>query len=319
MAAKRRNKELLAQRIHDTVRVQVDPSSIFDVHVKRIHEYKRQLLNVMRIIHEYLRLAEDGGEVKAPRTYIFSGKAAPSYWAAKQVIKLIHNVGKVVNADARVRDRMKVVFLPDYRVSLAEAIMPAADLSEQISTAGLEASGTGNMKLAMNGALTIGTLDGANIELMQEVGADNIYIFGLTAEEIATMRDKGGYHPRSLYNREPRLARVLDALSSSMFCPEQPGLFGWIYNAILDMGDRYMHLPDLLPYVDASARAEQEFTDKALWAKKAILNVARSGKFSSDRTVHEYARDVWNIQPVAPEESLPFGPEDEMGTVERPM
>jgi len=320
MAAKRQNKEQLAQRVYDAVRVRVDPASIFDVHVKRIHEYKRQLLNVMRIIHEYLRIAEDGGDVRAPRTYIFAGKAAPSYWAAKQVIKLIHNVGKVVNQDTRVRDRMKVVFLPDYRVSLAEAIMPAADLSEQISTAGLEASGTGNMKLAMNGALTIGTLDGANIELMREVGADNIYIFGLTAEEIANMRDKGTYHPRSLYNREPRLARVLDALSSSMFSPEQPGLFGWIYNAILDMGDRYMHLPDLLPYVDASARAEQDYITPAVWARKAILNVARSGKFSSDRTIREYARDVWTLEPVAPDETLPnVGADDAIGPVDRPM
>ena len=294
LEVKRHNKRKLARVIAGSTGIVVDPESIFDVQVKRIHEYKRQLLNVMRIVHEYLRLAEDGAEVLAPRTYIFAGKAAPGYWAAKQIIKLIHSVGRVVNTDPRVRERMKVVFLPDYRVSLAEVIMPAADLSEQISTAGMEASGTGNMKLAMNGALTIGTWDGANLEVSEEVGAENIFMFGHTAEELEQMRRSGTYSPRTLCDADPRLRRVLEALASDRFCGENPGLFGWINYAIVDQGDRYFHLADLASYLDISARAEADFVNPPLWARKAILNVARIGKFSSDRTVREYARDIWN-------------------------
>jgi starch phosphorylase len=276
----------------------VDPASLFDIQIKRIHEYKRQLLNVMHIIHEYLCLVEDYQVPAVPRTYIFAGKAAPGYWAAKQIIKLINNVGQVVNNDPRVQGQMKVVFIPDYRVSLAERIIPAADLSEQVSTAGKEASGTGNMKFAMNGALTIGTLDGANIEIMEEVGKENIFIFGLTAQEIRQMREEFSYHPREYYQGSPHLKRVMDALQEDRFCPYEPGLFGWIYQAILDYGDEYFHLADLPSYLETHEEAGQQFKNRGAWARKAILNVARIGKFSSDRTVQEYAREIWHIESV---------------------
>ncbi len=296
MAIKHRNKEKLAREVFHTTAVAIDPQSMFDVQVKRIHEYKRQLLNVMRVIHEYLGMVEDGVEPAVPRTYIFAGKAAPGYWAAKQIIKLINNVAQIVNADPRVKDRMKVVFVPNYRVSLAEIIMPAADLSEQISTAGMEASGTGNMKLAMNGALTLGTLDGANIEIMEAVGEENIYIFGLTREDVSWYQQTGNYHPRELYDTDAVIRRVMDSLASNRFCPDEPSLFRWIVDELLDRGDRYFHLADLSSYIDASRRAEKDYQSPAAWAVKAILNVARTGYFSSDRTINEYARDIWQIR-----------------------
>jgi starch phosphorylase len=271
---------------------------MFDVQIKRIHEYKRQLLNVMRIIHEYLSVVEDGVDVKVPRTYIFAGKAAPGYWVAKQIIKLINNVAQVVNSDPRTKGRIKAVFVPDYRVSLAEIIIPAADLSQQISTAGMEASGTGNMKLAMNGALTLGTLDGANIEIMEEVGEPNIYIFGLSPDDVRWYREQGSYRPRELYQNDAMLRRVMDALGSDRFCPEEQGLFRWIVDEILDRGDRYFHLADLPSYIEASRRAEKDYEETSTWARKAILNVARVGTFSSDRTIREYARDTWDIHPA---------------------
>src|SRR5438270_12906163 len=221
---KRENKQKLAREVWKTTAVRIDPGSMFDVQVKRIHEYKRQLLNVMRIIHEYLAVVEDGVELKVPRTYIFAGKAAPGYWAAKQIIKLINNVAQVVNADPRVKERIKVVFVPNYRVSLAELIMPAADLSEQISTAGMEASGTGNMKLAMNGALTLGTLDGANIEIMEAVGEENIYIFGLSREDVSWYQQSGEYHPRELYNGDTVVHLVAESRASNRVSPYEPGL-----------------------------------------------------------------------------------------------
>jgi starch phosphorylase len=295
---KQDNKEALAKVIRDKVGVSVDPYSLFDVQVKRIHEYKRQLLNVMHIIHEYLSLVEDDQPIYAPRTYIFAGKAAPGYWAAKQIIKLINNVGNVINRDRRTFGLLKVIFIPDYRVSLAEKIIPAANLSEQISTAGKEASGTGNMKFAMNGALTIGTLDGANIEIREEVGDENIFIFGLRAEEIQQMRNQGSYNPRAHYENNPYLKRVMDTFQSDLFCMDEPGLFGWIFNSIIEQGDEYFHLADLPSYIDAQQMAAREFRKKSIWTRKAILNVARIGKFSSDRTVSEYARDIWGIQPI---------------------
>jgi starch phosphorylase len=313
MAIKRRNKEKLAHEVLQTTGVAIDPDSMFDVQVKRIHEYKRQLLNVMRIIHEYLSVVEGGAELKVPKTYIFAGKAAPGYWAAKQIIKLINNVAQIVDADSRVNQKMKVVFVPDYRVSLAEIIMPAADLSQQISTAGMEASGTGNMKLAMNGALTLGTLDGANIEIREEVGEPNIYIFGLTMDEVRWYKERGNYNPRELYNNDPVLRQVMDSLAADRFCPEEQGLFRWIVDEILDRGDRYFHLADLPSYIEGSHAAEKDYLDRSTWARKAILNVARVGRFSSDRAVREYARDIWGIQPAIaaqPEPVPPPEPED---------
>jgi glycogen phosphorylase len=296
MQIKHANKERLTAVIKDTTQVSVTPDSLFDIQVKRIHEYKRQLLNVMHIIHEYLALVEDGQDPTVPRTYIFAGKAAPGYWAAKQTIKLINNVGHVVNNDPKVMGLMKVVFIPDYRVSIAEKIIPAADVSEQISTAGKEASGTGNMKFAMNGALTVGTLDGANIEIMQEVGRENIFIFGLTPEEVRRRRDDFSYHPRDYYQRFPALRRVMDALNSNLFCPFEPGLFGWIYQAIMDYGDEFFHLADMPSYLAVQEQVGREYNDSSTWATKAILNVARIGKFSSDRTVREYAREIWHLK-----------------------
>jgi starch phosphorylase len=307
MAIKRRCKEKLAAEILETTGVETEPDSLFDVQVKRIHEYKRQLLNVMRIIHDYLAIVEDNTLPKVPRTYVFAGKAAPGYWAAKQIIKLINNVGYVINNDARVDHLMKVVFVPDYRVSLAEIIMPAADLSQQISTAGMEASGTGNMKLAMNGAITLGTLDGANIEIMEAVGVENIYTFGLSPEDVKWYQEHGNYNPRELCSLNSALRRVMESLASDRFSQDEHGIFRWIVDEILDRGDRYFLMADLPSYLEASRRAEMDYQQPALWAKKAILNVARTGFFSSDRTIREYAREIWHIRPtLGPQEDLPF-------------
>jgi starch phosphorylase len=292
---KRQNKQKLAGIIQDTLGVMVDPESMFDVQIKRIHEYKRQLLNVMRIIRDYLAIVERGEMPAAPRTYIFAGKAAPGYWAAKQIIKLIHSVADVVNNDEKVKDLIKVAFLPDYRVSLAQLIMPAADLSEQISMAGMEASGTGNMKLAMNGALTIGTYDGANIEIAEAVGEDNIYIFGLRAEEIREMQQKGSYNPQERYENDASMREVMDSLASDRFCPNEHGLFRWIFDELVHRGDRYYHIADFPAYVETQALIDGEYLNPDVWWRKAILNVARIGKFSADRAVTEYARDIWHI------------------------
>ncbi|MBF6560081.1 MAG: glycogen/starch/alpha-glucan phosphorylase [Candidatus Binataceae bacterium] len=295
-AIKRGNKERLARIVNRIAGVDVDPAGIFDVQAKRIHEYKRQLLMALGIVHEYLSLVEDGVEPPVPRAYLMAGKAAPGYWAAKMLIKLINNLGEVINNDARTRGLIKVAFLPDYRVSLAEKIIPAADISEQISTAGMEASGTGNMKFAMNGALTIGTLDGANIEIRDAVGAENIFIFGLTAEQIATLVAERGYHPLDYYDSDPRLMRVLDALASDRFCPSEPGLFRWIRDVLLNRDD-YFLLADFASYIETQAAMAGEFMRPAQWNRKAILNVARIGIFSSDRTVAEYGREIWHLEP----------------------
>jgi starch phosphorylase len=295
---KRRNKIKFAHEVFRSTGITLSPDSMFDVQVKRIHEYKRQLLNVMRIIGDYLALVEDGVEPAAPRSYIFAGKAAPGFWAAKQIIKLINNVAQIVDADPRVRGLMKVVFVPDYRVSLAELIMPAADLSQQISTAGMEASGTGNMKLAMNGALTLGTFDGANIEILEQVGEENIYTFGLTPDDVHWYYERGNYNPRELCAADPMLRRVMDSLASDRFCPDEHGLFRWIVDEILDRGDRYFLMADLPSYIAASRRAEADYRQPQIWTRKAILNVARTGTFSSDRTVREYAREIWHIRPA---------------------
>jgi len=295
VAIKRANKERLAALVHRSAAVDVDPASIFDVQAKRIHEYKRQLLMALGIVHEYLALVEDGVEPPVPRTYLLAGKAAPSYWTAQMIIKLISNLAAAINNDARTRGLIKVAFLPDYRVSIAEKIIPGADVSEQISTAGTEASGTGNMKFAMNGALTIGTLDGANVEIREEVGDENIFIFGLTADAIAAMRASGSYDPRQYYESELSLRRVLDALASDRFCPGEPGSLKWIPETLL-RGDNYFVIADFASYVAMQARIAREYLEPALWTRKAILNVARVSCFSSDRTVREYARDIWGLK-----------------------
>jgi starch phosphorylase len=301
-AVKLENKRRLTRFVKETVSELIDPDSLFDVHVKRIHEYKRQLLNVLHVVYEYLHLVEDKATPSPPRTYLFAGKAAPGYVAAKQIIKLIHDVARVINRDPRTKGLMKVVFVPDYRVTLAEIIIPAADLSEQISTAGTEASGTSNMKFAMNGALTIGTLDGANIEIREEVGAENIFIFGLTVAEVAKLRRPGAYHPEEICRRMPAIQRVLDAFRSGRFSPDEPGRHAWVADRLLANGERYFHLADLESYLRAHEQVSALYRDRPRWTEKVILNVARIGKFSSDRTIREYAEGIWNLKAVRPDE-----------------
>jgi starch phosphorylase len=290
---KRDNKQRLAKIVAQTSGVLVDPESMFDVQIKRFHEYKRQLLNLLRITYDYLRITEDGETLTTPATYVFAGKSAPAYLAATQIIKLINNVARTINADKRVRDQIKIAFVPDYRVSLAEIIIPAADLSEQISTAGMEASGTGNMKLAMNGALTMATLDGANIEILEKVGSENMYVFGLTAEQIAEQQARG-FQAREIYDADPRIRRVIDTLSSDRFSPTEFGLFRWVYETMV-YRDRYFHLADLGSYIETHERAQRDFVDQENWSRRAMLNVARMGKFSSDRTIREYAAEIWHL------------------------
>lgn len=297
LQTKKENKERLAKVIFESTRMRVDSDTLFDVQVKRIHEYKRQLLNVMQIIHQYLTIIEDKKDLVVPKTYIFAGKAAPGYKMAKLIIKLINSVANVVNKDPLVKDQMKVVMIPDYKVSLAETIIPAADLSEQISTAGMEASGTGNMKLSMNGALTIGTLDGANIEILEEVGAENIYIFGHTVQELQKMKQDQSYNPREFYDNHFHIKRVMDIMGSNALCSDISGLFQPIYNKILREGDYYFHLADFQPYIDAQEQVSLDYHQPEKWAEKVVVNIARMGKFSSDRTIQEYAHDIWGIKP----------------------
>ena len=292
---KRTNKEKLTKVIFKTTGVMVDPESMFIVHAKRIHEYKRQLMTILQVIGEYLAIIKDNYKPKHPKTYIFAGKAAPSYNFAKLIIKLINNVADVVNNDPQVKDMIKVVFIPDYKVSLAESLMPAADLSVQSSTAGFEASGTGNMKFALNGALTIGTLDGANIEIRQNVGADNFYLFGLTEEEIQSQR--ATYNPRALYENNNYIKRILNAVNSNMFCEKDYLLlFKPIFEELVNR-DYYFVLADLPSFDETIKKAEADFQDKKKWAKKAIINVAHMGYFTSDRAVEEYAKNIWHIKP----------------------
>ena len=294
VAIKRSNKERLARIVNRIAAVDVDPAAMFDIQAKRIHEYKRQLLMALGIVHQYLRLVDDGVEPAVPRAYMLAGKAAPGYWAAKMIIKMINNLGEVINNDPKTRELIKVAFLPDYRVSLAEKIIPGADLSEQISTAGREASGTGNMKFAMNGALTVGTLDGANIEIRESVGAENMFIFGLTAERIEELTLKGEYHPREYYEADPRLKRVLDELASDRFCPGEPGLFRWVRDVLVNRDD-YFLLADFAAYIDIQTEIATQYQHPELWVRKAILNVARIGMFSSDRAVSQYSREIWHL------------------------
>jgi len=298
-AVKRANKERLARTIARTAGVRVDPDALFDVQVKRIHEYKRQLLNALHVIHLYLRIVEDGVSLDAPRVCLFAGKAAPEYFLAKLVIRLVANVAAVVNEDERCDGQLQVAFIPDYRVTLAEQIIPAADLSEQISTAGTEASGTGNMKLSLNGALTIGTFDGANIEIHDAVGAENLYIFGLRTEEIADLRARGAYDPRERYERSEPLRRVLDAVGSERFAGGEPGVFGPLLQTLLDHGDRYFVLADFESYAATQERVARDYKDADAWARRAALTIARMGPFSADRAVREYASGIWDLVPVA--------------------
>ena len=296
-AVKSRNKLALAHLTKELTGVIVDPDSMFDVQVKRMHEYKRQLLNILHVVDRYWQLAEDQKEPLVPRTFYFAGKAAPGYFMAKLIIKLIHSVGEVVNADPRTRDWIRVVFLPDYRVTLAEAIIPAAELSEQISTAGKEASGTGNMKLALNGALTIGTLDGANIEIRDEVGEENIFIFGLRADEVSSLIQTG-YHPEHYMGASHNVRRVVDTIAAGHFSRGDKDLFRPIVSKLLSASDEYVHLADLAPYLETQQRVDEAWLDRGQWNRKSLLNIARMGKFSSDRTIAEYARDIWQIKPA---------------------
>ena len=289
------NKQRLARTILRETGIGVDPRTLFDVQVKRIHEYKRQLLNVLHAVTLYGRLRTEGGPHVEPRTVIFAGKAAPAYHQAKLIIKLINAVAAKVGADPAARGALRVVFLPNYCVSLAEKIVTAADLSEQISTAGLEASGTGNMKMALNGALTIGTLDGANIEIMEEVGRENIFIFGLTAAEVAQVR-RTGHNPRALCAADAELRQALDLIASGFFSPENPRLFAPIIEALLDGGDYYLLLADYAAYVAAQDDVGRAYADPDRWTRMSILNTARMGKFSSDRSVMEYADRIWRVE-----------------------
>ena len=293
---KRANKARLSGVILQSAGVALDPDTLFDVQVKRMHEYKRQLLNVLHCIARYNRIKDNPNGDFVPRTVIFGGKAAPGYHMAKLIIRLINAVGEVVNNDRAIRGLLKVVFLADYRVSLAEMIFPAAELSQQISTAGTEASGTGNMKFALNGALTIGTMDGANVEIREEVGDDNIFIFGRDADEVAALMPH--YNPWDHYRSNPELHRVLDLIGNGYFSPGDLGLFTPIFDSLLYGRDRYLLLEDFASYAACQERVDETYRDRAAWTRKSILNVAHMGKFSSDRTIREYAQEIWGLKQV---------------------
>jgi starch phosphorylase len=293
--AKRNAKRQFCDWLRWSTGQTVDPESIFDCQVKRIHEYKRQFLNALRIVVLYNRLRENPELDMHPRTFFFAGKAAPAYRLAKVIIKFINNLAATIDVDPAVRGRLKVVFLPDYCVSLAEHLIPASDVSNQISTAGYEASGTSNMKFMMNGALTIGTRDGATIEMAAEAGEENFFLFGLTAEQV--IGSQGWYNPHWHYENEPETRQALDLIFSDLFSRYEPGVFEPLRDMLLTHGDHYMHLADLNSYLTADAQLTALYADSDEWARKAILNVAGSGKFSSDRTIVEYASEIWNVKP----------------------
>jgi starch phosphorylase len=293
--AKQAAKERFAAWLKATTGQVIDPKTIFDSQIKRIHEYKRQLLNALHVIVLYNRLRADPTLTMPPRTFFFAGKAAPAYRLAKLIIKLINNVGRVLDEDPATRGRIKVVFLPNYNVTLAERLIPASDVSEQISTAGYEASGTGNMKFMMNGALTIGTRDGATIEMAEEAGEENFFLFGLTAEQV--QNNRGWYTPLWHYENEPETRDALDLIFKDHFSRDEPGIFAPIRETLLERGDYYMHLADLGLYAQAQQRLGELYADPDGWTRKAILNVASSGKFSSDRTIAEYAAEIWDATP----------------------
>jgi glycogen phosphorylase len=287
-------KSAFADWLKSTIGQIVDPDTIFDCQIKRIHEYKRQLLNALRIVVLYNRLRDNPGLEMTPRTFFFAGKAAPAYQLAKLIIKFINNLAGTIDGDPVTRGRLKVVFLPDYCVSLAERLIPAADVSNQISTAGYEASGTSNMKFMMNGALTIGTRDGATIEMAEEAGEENFFLFGLTADQVEAGRS--WYDPHWHYDHEPETRAALDMISSNYFSRYEPGIFTPLHDALLRDGDHYMHLADLKSYLDADRNLCELYTEGDGWARKAILNIASSGKFSSDRTIAQYAAEIWNAK-----------------------
>jgi starch phosphorylase len=295
--AKQQCKQNLIQYIESRYSLKINPDSMFDSQVKRMHEYKRQLLNVLHVITLYNRIKENPKADFVPRTVLFAGKAAPGYHFAKLVIKLINSVADIVNNDPDVGDKLKLLFLKNYSVSLSEKIIPASDLSEQISTAGFEASGTGNMKFQLNGALTIGTMDGANVEIREEVGDDNIFIFGLETDEVVDLK-KNGYDPFQYYQANQDLKQVLDMIQYNFFNRSEPGIFKPIFDSLVHQGDKYCLLADYASYIEAQDRVAAEFLNHKSWTEKAIVNVANVGKFSSDRTIHEYAEEIWNVKPV---------------------
>ena len=293
--ATRQTKSAFGSWLNSRTGEAIDPDSIFDCQVKRIHEYKRQLLNALRIVVLYNRVLENPNLDVVPRTFLFSGKAAPAYELAKLIIKFINNLAETIDGDPAVRGKLKVLFLPEYDVSLAQRLIPASDVSNQISTAGYEASGTSNMKFMMNGALTIGTRDGATIEMAQEAGEENFFLFGLTAQQVADSR--GWYNPHWHYEHEPETRAALDLIFSGYFNRHEPGIFEPLRDTLLTHGDHYMHLADLKSYLDADRRLVELYANPEEWTRKAILNVAGSGKFSSDRTIGEYAEEIWHAKP----------------------
>jgi starch phosphorylase len=297
MRVKQDNKLKLAEYLEEETGVAINPASMYDIQVKRIHEYKRQLLNILHVILMYNRIKDDPKLHVVPRTVMIGGKAAPGYHIAKQIIKLFNRVGAKVNADPDVGDKLKVIFLENYRVTLAEKIVPAADLSEQISTAGTEASGTGNMKFMLNGAMTIGTLDGANVEMAEEMGNDNMFIFGMTVDEVEALK-VAGYDAKVYYDSNPELKRVIDQIRDGFFSDEdKKGEFGDLMDSLM-YHDRFLTLADFDAYVLCQEKVSEAFEDTNAWAKMAIMNIASAGKFSSDRTIAEYARDIWNVEPT---------------------
>jgi len=295
MKVKQNNKNKLAEYLKEVTGVDVNPCSLFDIQVKRIHEYKRQLLNILHVVTLYTRIKREPGAPFTPRTVMIGGKAAPGYYMAKQIIKLFNRVGHVINNDPVVGDKLKIIFLENYRVTLAEKIIPAADLSEQISTAGTEASGTGNMKFMLNGALTVGTMDGANVEMAEEMGEDNIFIFGMTVQEVEELKARG-YNAMDYYNNDKELRQVIDMIRDGFFNPGSEGEFKDLVDMLL-YNDRFLTLADFRAYMRSQEVVSEMYRDQARWAEMAIHNIASSGKFSSDRTISEYAREIWGMEP----------------------
>ena len=306
MDIKYKNKVRLAEYIRKHNGIEVDPRSIFDVQVKRLHEYKRQLLNILHVMYLYNQIKEHPEMSFFPRTFIFGAKASAGYIRAKEIIKLINSVADIVNNDRSINGKLKVVFIEDYRVSNAEIIFAAADVSEQISTASKEASGTGNMKFMLNGAPTLGTMDGANVEIVEEVGMENAFIFGLSSEEVINYENNGGYHPQDIYNSDPDIRKVVDQLINGTYSNGDHEMYRDLYNSLLcpkdgSKADMYFILKDFRAYAEAQKKVEEAYKDKERWAKMALLNTACCGKFTSDRTIQEYVDDIWHLDKVTVE------------------